>query len=67
MIKIWRITITALAACLAVTTLSVADDISLTVYNSDLGVVREVRNLSFVEGDGRIAFTDVAARIDATS
>ncbi|MCP4566613.1 MAG: DUF4139 domain-containing protein, partial [FCB group bacterium] len=40
---------------------------SLTVYNSDLGVVREVRNLSFVEGDGRIAFTDVAARIDATS
>jgi len=44
-----------------------ADDISLTVYNSDLGVVREVRNLVFAKGDGRIAFTDVASRIDATS
>ena len=44
-----------------------ADDISLTVYNSNLGVVRETRNLTFVQGNGRIAFTDVAAQIDPTS
>ncbi len=44
-----------------------ASDIALTVYNSDLGVVREVRNLTFEEGNGRVAFTDVAAKIDATS
>jgi len=44
-----------------------AEDIALTVYNTDLGVVRETRSLTFEEGTGRIAFTDVAARIDATS
>jgi len=44
-----------------------ADEVALTVYNSDLGVVREVRSLTFEQGRGRIAFTDVAARIDATS
>lgn len=47
--------------------LAATDKIALTVYNSDLGVVRETRNLKFQEGSGRIAFTDVAARIDATS
>lgn len=44
-----------------------ADKVALTVYNSDLGVVREIRNLTFQQGTGRIGFTDVAARIDATS
>ena len=44
-----------------------AEDITLTVYNSNLGVVREVRSLTFDKGIGRIAFTDVAADIDATS
>jgi len=46
---------------------AIADDIALTVYNSNLGVVREIRNLTFEKGPGRIAFTDVAAQIDATS
>lgn len=44
-----------------------AGEISLTVYNSDLGVVRELRQLTFEKGSGRIAFTDVASQIDATS
>jgi hypothetical protein len=47
--------------------LILADDISLTVYNSNLGVVRETRNLTFQQGNGRIAFTDVASQIDPTS
>jgi hypothetical protein len=48
-------------------TFAYADDIALTVYNSNLGVVRETRNLEFSEGVGRIGFTDVASQIDATS
>jgi len=44
-----------------------ADELSLTVYNSNLGVVREVRNLTFQQGSGRIGFTDVASQIDPTS
>lgn len=47
--------------------MAIADEISLTVYNSDLGVVREHRTLEFTKGSGRIGFTDVAARIDASS
>ena len=46
----------------------VADDLFLTVYNSNLGVVREVRNLQFEQGNNlRFGFTDVASSIDATS
>lgn len=44
-----------------------AEDISVTVYNSNLGVVSEVRSLQFEKGVNRIAFTDVPASIDATS
>jgi len=46
---------------------STAEDLAVTVYNSDLGVIRETRSLDFQQGNGRIAFTDVASRIDATS
>ncbi|MEE9441614.1 MAG: hypothetical protein V3V99_02995 [candidate division Zixibacteria bacterium] len=46
---------------------AIADEIAVTVYNSDLGVVRETRSLDFVQGLGKIKFTDVASRIDATS
>lgn len=46
---------------------AIADEIAVTVYNSDLGVVRETRNLEFAQGEGKIKFTDVASRIDATS
>jgi hypothetical protein len=59
----------AMIAALAIVSAGLvqADDISLTVYNSNLGVVRETRNLTFQQGSGRIAFTDVAAQIDPTS
>jgi len=39
----------------------------LTVYNQNLGLVKEVRNLSLEEGINEIRYTDVAARIDPTS
>ncbi|MCH7878360.1 MAG: hypothetical protein IH914_03480 [candidate division Zixibacteria bacterium] len=42
-------------------------EVSVTVYNSDLGVIREVRELEFRKGSGRLAFRDVPSRIDATS
>ncbi len=56
-----------IAAIVLSFSLVIADDISVTVYNSDLGVVRETRTLEFSAGSGRIGFTDVAARIDASS
>ncbi|UCE23261.1 MAG: DUF4139 domain-containing protein [Candidatus Zixiibacteriota bacterium] len=44
-----------------------ADDIAVTVYNSNLGVISELRSLEFVKGVGRLAFTDVPSRIDPAS
>ncbi|UCD95533.1 MAG: DUF4139 domain-containing protein [Candidatus Zixiibacteriota bacterium] len=44
-----------------------ADDISVTIYNSNLGVVHETRNLSFDKGTGRVSFRDVPSLIDPTS
>ncbi len=61
----WVIAVILSASILAGS--AMADDIALTVYNSNLGVVREIRNLTFEKGSGRIAFTDVASQIDATS
>jgi len=45
----------------------VADDIAVTVYNSNLGVVSETRRLEFEKGAGKLAFRDVPAQIDASS
>jgi hypothetical protein len=41
--------------------------IQLTVYNSNLAVVKERRNMTLPKGLGAIRFTDVATQIDATS
>ena len=43
-----------------------AQSIALTVYNGDFGIVREKRTMS-VDEDGRVLFTDVAAKIDPTT
>jgi len=64
---IWQKAVLMAPLALLMVAWAAADEIALTVYNSDLGVVREVRSLNFEQGRGRIAFTDVAARIDATS
>jgi len=44
-----------------------AEEIAVTVYNNDLGVVSETRELEFVKGIDRLAFRDVPAQIDANS
>jgi len=42
-------------------------DISLTVYNSDLGLVTEVRNLRIASGKSEVRLSDVPSQIDPTS
>ena len=41
--------------------------VSLTVYNDNLALVRDVRLMSFQKGAGELLFRDVAAQIDPTS
>lgn len=42
-------------------------DVSVTVYNQNLALVRDVRKLSVERGDQLLRFRDVAAQIDPTS
>lgn len=42
-------------------------DIAITIYNSNLGLVKDVRSLTLQKGVGSLDFTDVASQIDATS
>jgi len=42
-------------------------EIGLTVYNNDLALVKDVRQLDFATGIDTLRFTDVAAAIDPTS
>ena len=44
-----------------------ADDVAVTVYNNNLGVVSETRALELEKGLGRLAFRDVPSLIDANS
>jgi len=44
-----------------------ADEVAVTIYNGNLGVVFENRQLEFEKGSGRISFIDVPSKIDATS
>ena len=41
--------------------------VSVTIYNDNFGVVREVRLLDFISGVNTMKFTDVASAIDPTS
>ncbi len=45
----------------------VREEVSVTVYNSDLGLVRETRRLELPGGSTRILVEGVASRIDPTS
>jgi hypothetical protein len=42
-------------------------EVSVTIYNQDLGLIKDVRELDFQKGRSVIQFTDVAALIDPTS
>jgi hypothetical protein len=54
----------ALAACSA---LAAEPSVSLTVYNSDLALVKDVRMMEIEEGVHDVRFQSVAERIDPTS
>lgn len=41
--------------------------VSVTVYNQDLALIRDVREMDFAKGTGELLFRDVAALIDASS
>jgi hypothetical protein len=46
------------------TTLADQNDLSLTVYNSSLALVRDVRQLTLPAGESRLRFMDIAASIN---
>ena len=45
----------------------IAEDLAVTVYNSNLGVVSETRQLEFQKGVHQLAFRDVPSSIDVNS
>ena len=44
-----------------------ADDLAVTVYNSNIGVVSETRTMRFDKGFGELIVTDIPSSIDRTS
>lgn len=52
---------------LGLATAVAADEVAVTVYNTDLGVISETRTLQFERGVNRLAFTDVPSAIDPAS
>jgi hypothetical protein len=56
-----------LAPLAAAASSSPAHDLHLTVYNRNLGLVREIRSCEVVRGDSQLAIDNVAAQIDPTS
>jgi len=51
----------------ATSTLDDQTDLSLTVYNSDLALVRDVRNVSLAPGDSDLHFMDIAATVNPST
>src|SRR6185503_14753977 len=46
------------------TTLNDQVDVSITVYNSDIALVRDVRNLQLARGTSDLHFMDIAATVN---
>jgi hypothetical protein len=46
------------------TTLADQSELALTVYNSDIALVRDVRQITLAAGDSRLKFMDIAASIN---
>ncbi len=53
--------------CLLLSGVATSQEISLTVYNSDIALVKDRRELNLSRGLSTVSFQDVAARIDPTS
>jgi len=47
--------------------LAANSDMSITIYNQNLGLVRDVRQVNFKQGQNEFEFSDVASQIDPTS
>lgn len=62
-----KLTMLGCGLALVVASSVAANDIAVTVYNSNLGVVSETRQLEFEKGVNRLAFRDVPAQIDPAS
>ena len=56
-----------LISCAPRSVQSAESNVAVTIYNQDLGLVKDVRELEFQKGKSVIRFTDVAAQIDPTS
>jgi hypothetical protein len=46
------------------TTLDDQSELSITVYNSDIALVRDIRNLQLARGTGTLRFMDIAATVN---
>ena len=46
------------------TTLDDQSELAITVYNSDIALVRDVRNLQLARGTGNLRFMDIAATVN---
>src|SRR5581483_3116703 len=51
----------------ATSTLNDQSDLSVTVYNSDIALVRDVRNLQLARGTSDLHFMDIAATVNPAS
>ena len=58
------LTITIMVSVAAVVA---ADDIAITIYNDNFGLVKQTRTLEFSKGIGEVRFDEVAAQIEPTS
>ncbi|MBX9685277.1 MAG: hypothetical protein K2X27_01170 [Candidatus Obscuribacterales bacterium] len=56
-----------LSANAAETSTSESQGVSITIYNQNFGLIRDIRNIKMQEGINQVRFEDVAGRIDPTS
>jgi hypothetical protein len=62
-----RIILISIAAFWLANTSPYAREISVTIYNTDLAVIKLIEDMDFTRGMQTISYTDVAERIDPTS
>ncbi len=67
MVLVSTLGVTAQRADAEQSTLADQREVAVTVYNEDLGLVREVRSVKLEAGARELGFADVAAGIDPTS
>jgi len=58
-----------LASCLLAwpSLMAVGDEVAVTVYNENIGLVKELRGVSIPQGQSELDFKDVPSKIDPTS